>query len=66
MPVFGSILAVLFLGETFYVYHAIGIAMIARGNPAGIRQERLRSVSPASHCPFGETMARCMRSEMEA
>jgi drug/metabolite transporter (DMT)-like permease len=31
MPVFGSILAVLFLGETFYAYHAIGIAMIAAG-----------------------------------
>ncbi len=26
MPVFGSILAVLFLGETFYAYHAVGIA----------------------------------------
>ena len=31
MPVFGSILAVLFLGETFYAYHAIGIALIAGG-----------------------------------
>jgi drug/metabolite transporter (DMT)-like permease len=31
MPVFGSVLAVLFLGETFYVYHAIGIAMIGAG-----------------------------------
>src|SRR3984885_10503076 len=31
MPVFGSILAVLFLGETFYAYHAVGIAMIAGG-----------------------------------
>jgi drug/metabolite transporter (DMT)-like permease len=31
MPVFGSILAVAFLGETFYAYHAIGIAMIAGG-----------------------------------
>jgi drug/metabolite transporter (DMT)-like permease len=31
MPLFGSILAVLFLGETFYVYHAFGIAMIAAG-----------------------------------
>jgi drug/metabolite transporter (DMT)-like permease len=31
MPVFGSILAVLFLGETFSLYHAIGIAMIATG-----------------------------------
>ena len=31
MPVFGSILAVVFLGETFHVYHAIGIALIAAG-----------------------------------
>jgi drug/metabolite transporter (DMT)-like permease len=31
MPVFGSILAVLFLGETFTLYHAVGIAMIAGG-----------------------------------
>ncbi len=31
MPVFGSILAVLFLGETFYFYHAAGIAMIGGG-----------------------------------
>ena len=31
MPVFGSILAVLFLGETFYAYHAFGIAMIGGG-----------------------------------
>jgi drug/metabolite transporter (DMT)-like permease len=31
MPVFGSVLAVLFLGETFYAYHAIGIAMIGAG-----------------------------------
>ena len=31
LPVFGSVLSVLFLGETFYVYHAIGIAMIGAG-----------------------------------
>src|SRR6185437_6108507 len=31
MPVFGSILAVLFLGETFYLYHAVGIALIGAG-----------------------------------
>jgi drug/metabolite transporter (DMT)-like permease len=31
MPVFGSILAVVFLGEQFYTYHAIGIALIAAG-----------------------------------
>jgi drug/metabolite transporter (DMT)-like permease len=31
MPVFGSVLAVLFLGERFFLYHAIGIAMIGGG-----------------------------------
>jgi drug/metabolite transporter (DMT)-like permease len=31
MPVFGSILAVLLLGERFYLHHGIGIAMITGG-----------------------------------
>lgn len=31
LPLFGSILAVLFLGETFHTCHAIGIALIATG-----------------------------------
>ena len=31
MPVFGSILAVVFLGETFHIYHAAGIALIGTG-----------------------------------
>jgi drug/metabolite transporter (DMT)-like permease len=31
MPVFGSVLAVLFLGERLFLYHAIGIAMIGSG-----------------------------------
>jgi drug/metabolite transporter (DMT)-like permease len=31
MPVFGSILAVMFLGEHFYAYHAAGIVLIAGG-----------------------------------
>ncbi|MGA3402690.1 MAG: DMT family transporter [Acetobacteraceae bacterium] len=31
MPLFGSILAVVFLGESFHVYHAIGIALIGTG-----------------------------------
>src|SRR5689334_1302872 len=31
MPVFGTILAVLLLGERFYLYHGVGIAMIAGG-----------------------------------
>ena len=31
MPLFGSIMAILFLGETFHVYHAVGIALILGG-----------------------------------
>jgi len=31
VPVFGSILAVVFLGEAFRLFHAIGIALIAAG-----------------------------------
>ena len=31
MPVFGSMLAVAFLGEQLHVYHAVGIALIAGG-----------------------------------
>ncbi|MES2536125.1 MAG: DMT family transporter [Pseudomonadota bacterium] len=31
MPVFGSILAVIFLGESLYLYHFIGIGLIAVG-----------------------------------
>jgi drug/metabolite transporter (DMT)-like permease len=44
MPLFGSILAVLFLGESFRLYHAAGVALIAAGillasvRPALVRQ----------------------------
>lgn len=31
MPLFGSIMAILFLGETFHAYHAAGIALILGG-----------------------------------
>jgi drug/metabolite transporter (DMT)-like permease len=31
MPLFGSVLAVLFLGERFHPYHALGIALIGAG-----------------------------------
>ena len=31
IPLFGSALAVLFLGERFHLYHAAGIALIATG-----------------------------------
>jgi drug/metabolite transporter (DMT)-like permease len=58
MPVFGSILAVLFLGETFYLYHAAGIALIAAGivlasvrrRPASRRvlQQNLKTDTPAN------------------
>jgi len=44
MPVFGSVLAVLFLGETFYLYHAVGMALIA----AGIVLASIRAVPVAS------------------
>lgn len=41
MPVFGSVLAVLFLGERFYAYHVVGIALIAGGILlASVRAER--------------------------
>ena len=40
MPVFGSILAVLFLGERFYAYHVAGIALIATGILLASRKPR--------------------------
>jgi drug/metabolite transporter (DMT)-like permease len=44
MPLFGSVLAVAFLGESFRVYHAIGIALIG----AGILLASIKS-APAAH-----------------
>ncbi len=43
MPVFGSILAVLFLGESFRLYHAIGVALIAAGIVLASRKSALQS-----------------------
>jgi drug/metabolite transporter (DMT)-like permease len=43
MPVFGTVLAVLFLGERFFLYHAVGIALIA----GGIVLASFRTVTPA-------------------
>jgi drug/metabolite transporter (DMT)-like permease len=31
MPVLGAILAVLFLGERFHLYHVVGIVLIGAG-----------------------------------
>ena len=39
MPVFGSIMAIIFLGETFHTYHAGGIALIFAGIYLVIRQK---------------------------
>lgn len=47
MPLFGSVLAVVFLGESFRVYHAVGIALIGVGillasiRPAAVPQPAL-------------------------
>jgi drug/metabolite transporter (DMT)-like permease len=37
MPLFGSIMAILFLGESFRIYHAIGIALILGGIALAVR-----------------------------
>ena len=56
MPVFGSVLAVLFLGETFYLYHAIGIVLIA----AGIV---LASIRAAPAAPLQQNLKRGARAD---
>jgi len=40
MPVFGSLMAMIFLGESFYAYHALGIALIAAGIYLATRPRR--------------------------
>lgn len=37
MPLFGSIMAILFLGESFRLYHAVGIALILGGLTLAVR-----------------------------
>lgn len=46
MPVFGTLLAVVFLGEQLHVYHAAGIALIAAG--LGLANYRPSRPSPAA------------------
>ena len=60
MPLFGSVLAVLFLHERFQLYHAAGIAMIAAGivlaslfKQGGGNRSRLRCRTARD--PAGET-----------
>lgn len=54
MPVFGTILAVLCLGERFYLHHAVGIAAIAAGLLlASRRTAGSPTVSPPVRIPAG-------------
>lgn len=43
MPLIGAFLAVVFLGERLYQYHAAGILPVG-GNPAGVAQTGRRDV----------------------
>jgi drug/metabolite transporter (DMT)-like permease len=47
MPVFGSILAALFLGERFYLYHAVGIGLIGGGIALASYQAAMPARTPA-------------------
>lgn len=40
MPLFGSIMAILFLGESFQLYHGVGIVLILGGLTLAARQRR--------------------------
>lgn len=46
MPVMGSVLAVLFLGERFHLYHAAGIALIAAGIVFASLRKRKPAITP--------------------
>jgi drug/metabolite transporter (DMT)-like permease len=47
VPVFGTILAVIFLGERFQMFHAVGIALIAGGIVLASRKPVMRTASSA-------------------
>jgi drug/metabolite transporter (DMT)-like permease len=46
VPAFGTLLAVVFLGESFRAYHALGIALIAGGIALASRHVVRRAMSP--------------------
>ena len=48
VPVFGSLLAVLFLGERLYLYHALGFAFIIGGVVIGSRRRTVRVAEASS------------------
>jgi drug/metabolite transporter (DMT)-like permease len=47
IPVFGTVLAVLFLGESFHAFHAVGIALILLGVWLAGRRGAPRAAAPA-------------------
>ena len=47
VPVFGSLLAVIFLGERLHLYHALGFAFIVGGVVIGIRQRKISAAEAA-------------------
>ncbi len=47
VPVFGSLLAVIFLGERLHLYHALGFAFIIGGVVAGNRRRTVRVAEAA-------------------
>jgi hypothetical protein len=48
MPVFGTILAVIFLGESFQAFHAVGIGLILAGVYLAGRSGAPRAAPPAA------------------
>jgi drug/metabolite transporter (DMT)-like permease len=47
VPVFGSLLAVIFLGERLHLYHALGFAFIIGGVVIGSRRRAVRIAEAA-------------------
>ena len=51
MPVFGSVLAVLFLGERFHPYHVAGIVLIGAGLALASRKRQATAPGPQATAP---------------
>ena len=65
MPLFGSVMAVLFLGETFHLYHLVGAVLIGDTADALWYLELIRTRQPTQRIRadmmFGRSLA--LRSE---
>lgn len=49
VPVFGAILATVFLGEKLHFFHAVGFVLIVAGVVLGASRPRTRSIDHASY-----------------